>query len=90
MSAQCTLHTDKCSAMKRMPREINNCVKSFFASVPFVERVSSFVFQFNRTLGHARFVYKKINTFEQFSNMSINSEFDGINRAESNNKQNTA
>lgn len=34
--------------------------------------MSSFVFRFNRTLGHARFVYKKINTFEQFTNMSIN------------------
>lgn len=31
------------------------------------ERVSSFgSLQFNRTLGHARFVYNKINTFEQF------------------------
>lgn len=84
-----------CCIVRRMPREINNCVQKFICdSVQYStwinrkERVSCFVlcvrenvcvcffhlffFQFNRTLGHARFVYKKINTFEQFTNMSIN------------------
>lgn len=55
-------------------RNINNCTTSFCYGFIRVQRVSSLVIQFNRTLGHARFyVYeRKLIHLNNFTNMSVN------------------